>query len=137
MIDNNVKVYRRLGNTPDGKVLYEVKDNYTQKCKKITIPNENADKYEKLCDKVSVSSLKTYTADEFKRKVGVSSVIGGISSAGISLLFAKNKKVLRGVSGAILGCIAGAIGCIGYFVNKVSKFLREAQKLGIEDYKEA
>ena len=140
MIDNDVKVYHRLGHTQDGKVLYEVKDEYTQKYKKYTVPEENADKYEQLCDSLNESSLKGFTSDKFVRKIGISGGAGALAGTGIALLLTKkskvSKKVLGGISGALLGGIAGGIGYLAYFVNKVGKVLSEAKKLGIEDYKE-
>ncbi len=140
MIDNDIKVYHRLGHTEDGKAIYEVKDDYTQKYKKYTVPEENADKYEKFCDSLANSSLRGFTSDKFIRKIGISGGAGALAGTGIALLLTKkskvSKKVLGGLSGAILGGIVGAIGYLAYFVNKVGKVLSEAKKLGIEDYKE-
>lgn len=140
MIDNDIKVYHRLGHTEDGKAIYEVKDDYTQKYKKYTVPEENADKYEKFCDSLANSSLRGFTSDKFIRKIGISGGAGALAGTGIALLLTKkskvSKKVLGCLSGAILGGIVGAIGYLAYFVNKVGKVLSEAKKLGIEDYKE-
>lgn len=92
MIENNFEIYHRLDNAPKGLALYEVQDDQTKKYKKITIPEENADRFEKMIDEISQSSLRNFSSDKFIKQVSLAGSLAAFAGCSISFYLPVNQN---------------------------------------------
>lgn len=140
MIDNNIELFHRLDNAPKGLALYEVQDDQTKKYKKITVPEENADRFEKMIGEISQSSLRNFSSDKFIKQVSLAGSLSAVAGCGISFLFTRKSKFLTkiagGLGGAFLGAFAAVSAMFFNLINKLGNLSKMSKNLGIKEYKE-
>lgn len=137
----NVNFFQKIGETSDGRVIYQIKDD--DKYKKITIPKENQDCFEKLNRDIQISaeaSLSKQISKENIKEIRGATLFSGIIGGGLGFFLARNKKTLIKTFSTLGGVLVGVGGAVLYYTNNLLKEIKEPleemKKLGIREYKE-
>lgn len=136
-----VNFFQQIGETPDGRVIYQIKDD--NKYKKITVLKENQDRFEKLNQDMQIATegaMSKQANKENIKKIRGATLFTGIVGAGLGCFLARNKKTLTKVFSTLSGAFVGVCGAVLYYANDLLKDLKspakEMKKLGIREYKE-
>ena len=133
---------RQVGKTPNGRLIYEIKDATTGDAKLYTIPEENKDKYEQTVQKMQEKYGK-YEINNAKKLMQLShfvtisgAIAGGSLTASIIKTTSKIGKFFKTLGGAIGGVVVASGIFAGIIIHKGIKLGKELNQLGVKEYKE-
>jgi hypothetical protein len=144
--NNNPNInYEKVGNTNDGRVIYETTNLKTNQKSKFTVPQQNVDKFDKVINEMAKFSLNKYdNPTKMVQKVYLGNVFGAVAGAGLSAFLTKNssttKRVLGVIGGSIGGLVVGAMTSLFVILSditsKVVKFGKFSKDLDVKPYSE-
>ena len=129
-----VNFFQQIGETSDGRVIYQIKDE--DKYKKITVPKENQDRFEKLNQDMQIATegaMSRQANKENIKKIRRATLFTGVVGAGLGCFLARNKKTLTKVFSTISGSFIGVVGAVLYYANDLLKDIKDPAKEILSD----
>lgn len=152
---NQFGTINRVGNTPDGRVVYSVTDGEGREAGKMSVAAKDCDVFEKSYHDVIESAPKiqkfvqTHSSPEdIKKRKNTSRWITGICAAigaGVPIYLTRKASTVKQVLATVVGLVAGVTSGFGLSfavttppgTMKFSKATRNMSKIDIQPYSEA